>query len=320
MKRLLGFTWILLAALGAKAQSIQRLSFVKADSLFTIDSTHWSSYPGNLFFGGISGLEMPGENSLMFVSDRQAPNKVSENQYSWIFLSDTLGNISTSYRFYGVKNVEAIRLDSLKKKIWYSFENEESTGVGFVDSSETPKTIVEFRMANNPFTSDNRGIESIGLASNGLWYVFESGKDSVNFTFLRDFDKDQQNNYSYPFDARSCLLPNQELDGSIGNGITDILVYPNDESRLLVMERCFNGKQAFIKLFETKHNGQFFSKKEVFNWDSTTTFHDKLIKPDNMEGMTWGSKVGDKRTVYIISDDNQSPKRQRTIMLKLIED
>lgn len=307
---------ILIIPLTGYGQSISGFEIVKADSLFVIDSTHWHSFPANLRFGGISGLEMTSSGELLLVSDRQTPGPDPENQDSWLYRMDTLGNIHSTSRFFGVRNAEALRLDG--QQIWYSFENDETTGIGYIDSIDTPVTAAEYSMITSPFTTLNRGIESLAL-SEDLWYGFEAGPDSTVLIRWPDREKAKAEIYTYPLDKSSCLSPQQPAGSSLGNGISEILAIPGEKDKLLVLERCFNGRYSYIKLFELKVSERSLQKREVFNWDPDTRFNGRPLKPDNMEGMTWGEPVNGKRTLYLISDDNHNPRYQRTILLKLIE-
>ncbi|MCD8539395.1 MAG: esterase-like activity of phytase family protein [Leadbetterella sp.] len=315
--RLLFLIGFLLPA-SAYGQSLKGFEITKADSVFVIDSTHWHTFPANLRFGGISGLEMTETGELLLVSDRQTPSPDPENQDSWLYRMDTLGNIRSTSRFFGVRNVEALRLDTTRQKIWYSFENDESTGVGYIDSDGTPVTAAEHSMITSPFTTLNRGIEGLAVAED-LWYAFEAGPDSTVLIRWPEREKVKAETYTYPLDKSSCLSPQQPAGSSLGNGISEILAVPGEKDKLLVLERCFNGRYSYIKLFESKISARLLEKREVFSWTPGTLFNGLPLKPDNMEGMAWGKPVNGRRTLYLISDDNHNPRYQRTLLLKLIE-
>lgn len=301
-----------------KAQSFSTLEIIKADTVFTIDSTYWDLYPDNLLFGGISGMERLEDGRLLLVSDRQTPSKLEENQYSWAFLLNPENSqVELTFRFFGMKNVEALRIHD--DRFWFSFEDEHETGIGFIDSEGYPVIVAQHSMIDGPFTMDNRGIESISVGKN-LWYAFESGRSATWFVLWPELNKHREQWFEYPLNKRSCLQDEQPLNGSLGNGVTDILVIPETSDHLLVMERCFNGRFTYVRLFEAWLNQGMFDKRELFSWDPETQFMGKTIKPDNMEGLTWGEPDTDgRRTLYIISDDNHNPRFQRTILLKLRE-
>lgn len=296
-----------------KAQLLKKFEIIQADSTFTIDSTGWSP---KLFFGGISGLETLPDKRFLLVSDREFSSANREVQDSWMFILDSANHISSAQRFYGVQNVEAVRIKG--DKLWFSFENEESTGVGYVDSTQKVSIEAEHSMITSPYTMLNRGIEGLSVA-NDLWYSFEAGLDSTVFVKWPDLDKSKAQVFNYPLDKRSCLSTNQQPGSSLGNGVSEIIEVPETRDKLVVMERCFNGKYAFIKLFETSLKWNTLVKQEIFDWSPDTVFNGNGLKPDNMEGMSWGETKNGKRVLYIISDDNHNPKHQRTILLTLRE-
>lgn len=314
------FSFLLLFGLtfSGNAQDLNTFEIIKADSTFTIDSTEWKKYPKDLVFGGISGIERLLDGDLILVSDRQSPSLKPEFQDSWMFILDSTGLVKNTFKFYGTKNVEALRWDDETKTLWYSFENDESTGVGYIDSSGKPSTAVEHSMITSPFATLNRGIESLSIAED-LWYGFEAGLDSTVFIKWPGREKKEAEVYVYPLDKKSCLSANQQAGSSLGNGVSEILNIPGVRNKLLVLERCFNGKYAFIKLYEAKVSGRTFLKRELFDWNPTTLFQGKPMKPDNIEGMVWGEDIDGRKTVLLISDDNHNPKYQRTILLKLRE-
>ena len=307
---------LFLFASSLHAQTLRPFEIIKADSTFTIDSTHWQYYPENLTFGGISGLERLPDGSFLLISDRQTPSAEPEHQDSWMFVLDSTNRVTATMPFFGVQNGEALRWDN--ETLWYSYENDESTGIGYINSSGNPTVVAEHSMITSPFTALNRGIESLSVQED-LWYGFEAGLDSTVFIKWPDRVKANQEIYTYPLDKNSCLNSAQMAGSSLGNGVSEILYIPRERNKLLVLERCFNGKYAFIKLFEAEVSGKTFTKTELFDWSPASTFQNKPIKPDNIEGMVWGDEVDGKKTLYLISDDNHNPKYQRTILLKLRE-
>ncbi len=295
-------------------QLFSGFEIVRADSVFVIDSTRW---PGdNLHFGGISGLEMAGPNEFLLVSDRQAPSAADEHQYSWLFRLDTLGHVFSTERFGGVKNAEALRLHG--GVTWYSFETEESTGIGYMEANGAPVTLAEHSMITSPFVALNRGIEGLAVGED-LWYSFEAGPDSTVMMRWPLKKKEREEVYTYPLDKNSCLSAGQPAGSSLGNGVSEILAIPGEQDKLLVLERCFNGRHTYIKVFEAQISGRTFGKTELFSWDPETRFNGRPLRPDNMEGITWGEAENGKRILYMISDDNHNTRHQRTILVKLRE-
>jgi CRISPR/Cas system CMR-associated protein Cmr1 (group 7 of RAMP superfamily) len=184
-------------------------------------------------------------------------------------------------------------------------------------------------MTNNSLTSDNRGIESLCFDDlNRLWFTFESSLSGTISFFQTPFDG-TKNSYDfskrklfhYPFESKSCLKTDQIINGSLGNGITEILSY--DTNKLLVMERCFDGFFVYMKLFVATIpvEGNLLSKQQIFDFSLKNEFlgENHALKPDNMEGMCWGRDDDGHRILHVISDDNFNPKRQRTLLLKLRE-
>jgi hypothetical protein len=318
---LFGVFWI-----NTKAQTSKSFEFVKVDSLFSSPMNVFSKLHPEIKFGGISGIEHH-ENALYMVSDRAFKNDTNQNSY--VFKMDTVGKISGVFRFFGVNNAESIRFDEFTQKMFYAFEGEDSTGVGFINDEGKPTTLFAFPMRTDGLTADNRGIESLCFTQNNkLWFAFESSVDSTVSLFQlpydyekKTYDFSRKSVFQYPFDARVCLKPEQTLTGNVGNGITEILPYDTD--KLLVMERCFDDRFITMRLFVATVPvvGSLFTKKQLFEFTINNEFlaQNQRLRPDNMEGMCWGQNEEGHRILYVISDDNFSPKRQRTLLLKLKE-
>ncbi|MCP9766406.1 esterase-like activity of phytase family protein [Lacihabitans sp. LS3-19] len=307
-----------------KAQISPEFSLVKIDSIFTFPSDLMSAYPPEVKFGGISGLEYF-EGSLYMVSDRAF--KSTENQNSYLFKTENETDITGAFKFFGVDNAESIRIDKNSQKMYFAFEREDSTGIGYINENNVPNNLAVFSMTNDTLTSENRGIESLCFDENrNLWFAFESSlTGSIPFftcpfnleNNAYDFNKKQV--FQYPFDARICLTEKQNLNGNLGNGVTEILPYGTNS--LLVMERCFDNAFVTMRLFkaEIPTVGDTISKEKIFEFTIQNEYLGKnhALKPDNMEGMTWGQNEDGQRVLYIISDDNFNPKKQRTLLLKL---
>ncbi|MFS0490183.1 esterase-like activity of phytase family protein [Leadbetterella byssophila] len=296
-----------LLSLSAKAQDHWYIS--KVDSVFAMDSTTWKP----VIFGGISGIEKWNDSTYLLVSDRQAPSPAEDKQYSYLYTLNHQNKIQLVQKFYDIKNLEAIRYQSSDKKFWFSFENDESTGIGTVDEQGKVSILKEYSMITSPYTSLNRGIEGLTI-QNDLWYSFEAGLDSTMIIRWKDQNPEKEILYKYPLDRNACLSPNQSPGSSLGNGISEILYIPGEEEKLLVLERCFNGRMSPIQIYEADFSGEKVEKKRIFNWDKTTTFEGKPLKPDNMEGMTWKEE---RRSLLLISDDNHNTRVQRTLVVEI---
>jgi hypothetical protein len=310
----------------ANAQTQKNFEFVKVDSSFNSPSDVFSILPREVKFGGISGIDFY-SNSLFLVSDRAF--KSDTNQNSYLFKMDSVGKISAAFKFFGVDNAESIRFDNLSQKMFYAFEREDSTGVGFINENNILTNLATFSMKNDALTTENRGIESLCFDENkNLWFAFESSlSSSVSLiqcpydTTTNSYDYKKKEVFQYPFDARSCTKSEQVLNGNVGNGITEIL--PFDNNKLLVMERCFDGSFITMRLFVASipSTGSIISKEQVFEFGIKNELlgQGHALRPDNFEGMTWGKEEHGRRILYVISDDNFNPKRQRTLLLKLKE-
>ncbi|OYU67906.1 MAG: hypothetical protein CFE22_02525 [Cytophagaceae bacterium BCCC1] len=307
-------------------QTPKTFELIKVDSSFIVSTEVVTALPAEVKFGGISGIEFY-NNSLFGVSDRAFNSKTNQNSY--IFEIDSLSQVSSAFRFFEVDNAESIRFDNSSKKMFYVFEREDSTGVGFINEQNMPANLVAFSMTNDSLTSENRGIESLCFDErNNLWFAFESSSNATILFFQSPFDSTKNiydlskiKTFLYPFESKSCLKAEQTINGSLGNGITEILPYDTD--KLLVMERCFDGAFITMKLFVSSipTEGNLLSKEQVFDFSIKNEFlgQNHALKPDNMEGMCWGKEEDGRRILYVISDDNFNPKRQRTLLLKLRE-
>ena len=137
---------LLFTSLATFAQTPKTFELIKVDSSFTLSSEVVSTLPAEVKFGGISGIEFY-NNSLFGVSDRAFNSKTNQNSY--IFEIDSLSQVSSAFRFFGVDNAESIRFDNSSKKMFYAFEREDSTGVGFINEQNLPANLVAFSMTND---------------------------------------------------------------------------------------------------------------------------------------------------------------------------
>jgi hypothetical protein len=325
-RKTLVVTCFVLFWINTKAQTSKTFEFIKVDSSYSLPTEVFSSLLAEVKFGGISGIEFY-NNALLGVSDRAFNSKTNQNSY--IFEIDSLSKVSSAFKFFGVDNAESIRFDNFTKKMFYAFEREDSTGVGFINEENMPTNLLAFSMTNDSLTSENRGIESLCFDErNNLWFAFESSSNATISFFQSPFDStkniydlSKRKTFLYPFESKSCLKAEQTINGSLGNGITEILPYGTD--KLLVMERCFDGAFITMKLFVSSipTEGNLLSKEQVFDFSIKNEFlgQNHALKPDNMEGMCWGKDEASHRILYVISDDNFNPKRQRTLLLKLRE-
>ena len=284
-----------------------------------------------LRFGGFSGIEYI-NNEIWVISDRAKKADIEEDESSYVFILDTNYNFQHSFKFYDVKNAESIRFDKLTKNYFYAFEEKLETGVGYVDSySKEPHKIITEKI-----NLLNRGIEALTFSKDSsLWVAFESGTNpkcegmTTTPFYKIPFDKQKftYNDslkiiYEYPIDRCECLNydPNihQDFDGNLGNGVTEILAFPNDPNKMLVLERCYNKKiVSAIYLAEISVSSKSIQKTKIFDFNDAKNFSKTNFRPDNLEGMTWGSNNKGENLIYLITDNNFS-KAQNSQLIKLV--
>ncbi|TLV02726.1 esterase-like activity of phytase family protein [Dyadobacter luticola] len=304
-------------------------------------------------FGGISGIEyVPGLNKWYFITDG-----VGTGRPSYLFEIDakTQNGLpdwtkSAGHPVQGLTQSEAIRFDG--EKFWIGTEEGIEPGVVNPDSSfekgafsmimqqgqnwAMDKPSFEYRSKLN-----NRGYESLAIAGNDTvatiseWPFSEDGRYArLKLMNCKTAPCEMIAEYAYELDINSCNGNGQKVDGSLGNGISEILYIGN--GRYLMMERCFTGSSGDVKLYETRITADATNvgtpafkelakapsfrplpKQEVFNFSSIKN----IKKIDNLEGMTWGP---DHKTIAVISDNNfeADTTRQKTqwFVLKVIGD
>ena len=127
---------------------------------------------------------------------------------------------------------------------------------------------------------------------------------------------------AYPLDPVFAASP---TGGFSNNGISAILADGDDPFRYLVMERSFvTGVGNSIRIYEVDARGA----TDVRDVDSLagaqvapvrkTLLADLselgLSAVDNVEGMTWGPRVGSERSLVLVSDDNFSPAQTTQVI------
>ena len=270
-------------------------------------------------FGGISAIEYLGGNQLILVSDKFKKDK----DKSYFFITDLEGSILSSESFYGEDNVESVRINPFLKNYYYSFEKENTTGVGFIDNKKTVNLFTE------KLPTPNRGIEGITFTTDSaLWVAFESG-NSTNCdangttTFYKIpykkssgmYDYQSRVSFQYPLNRCSCIDNGESFNGNLGNGVSEILAFPNEAGKLLVLERCYNGsKPNGVKLYLAQIPlSPDLPIEKFLVYDLTKA----KLEPDNMEGMTWVTSSEGQLTLFLISDDNFNTRNQKTLLIKL---
>ncbi|WP_177225871.1 esterase-like activity of phytase family protein [Arsenicibacter rosenii] len=287
-----------------------------------------------LHFGGISAIEYVPGGPWILVNDRAVkPKKDSvTDQTSYLFTATDAGKLASAVfssvsGISGVENVESYRYNPTLKQYFFAAERDQESLIGVIGEQGKPETLYT-ESPDEKRTSDNRGIEGLTFDQrNNLWFSLESGgetdcrKATATYLFKVPFDTQtnrynfsRKERYTYPFDACACLPNESPFTGSLGNGISEILHY--DTNTLLVLERCYDGKGngTSVKLFLATISDATKSLSKSLLFD----FNDYL-RPDNLEGMTWGPDENGQRTLYVISDDNFSA-RQTTQLIVLTVD
>jgi hypothetical protein len=272
---------------------------------------------------GISAIQYFNNDSILIVSDSDL-----QKSKSYMFIINNKGRVLSSKAFYELCNIESVRFNNKLKKLFYSFESGSRTGVGFLESPTTSKILFSVPM-DSVITSKNRGIEGITFDShNNLWASFESGAgecDSGVIPFFRfqlngegsNYDTASRKIFEYPIDRCICVTnQNQgQFNGSNGNGVSEILAFPNDTSRLLVLERCFDTyeKVTSVRLYiaTIPATGSTIVKSQLYDFGCSgiPSFH-----PQNIEGMTWGDHTDSLYTLYTVSDSNYKLSNQFIIL------
>lgn len=275
------------------------------------------------FVGGLSAIEYnPEDGSWSVVSDRDNTGK-----NSYIFHPDLEdGNLNGKNWKKSVVadlvDVESYRFNPKLKTYFFAAESEKRSYVGQV-TGRVAKSIGVVDSTNAKV--DNRGIESLTFMpeSGDLWYALESGRSTScsqdRFTTFYQIPYDDKkytakpDSFKYEIDRCSCLT-GDEFDGSNGNGVSEILYYDSDH--LLILERCYNKKsgdsQALLVLGRIDVDRKLIVREDtLFDFKNVPNG----IKPGNLEGMTWGPREKDFKTLYVISDDNLKEIQQTRLFV-----
>ncbi|MGA0558932.1 esterase-like activity of phytase family protein [Larkinella sp. VNQ87] len=212
--------------------------------------------------------------------------------------------------------LEAVRYDAAADRYYFSVETDQESYVGFKDHA-MPKTGESFMRIPLPHplpVDHNKGIEALALTPNYLWVAPEAGSvaeariDNPFIHFYRyrktaegvildgEFQYEMARNVC-PSDSNECL-----------GGISEIISIPDEENRLLVLERCYDKttKTVTAKLYEAlvdEANKQLCKRTDqpAFDFNYRNGF-----QPDNLEAMAWGEDENGKKILVLISDDNNN--------------
>lgn len=300
-------------------------------------------------FGGVSGIEyVQQKNKWYFLTDGKEPQRQSYLFEMTGSGADSLPQWNTDdnllrHPLVGVTQAEAVRFDG--KSFWICTEEEVKPTVqrdsifekGYItrlsDQNWSPEEPRAFRYASL-FT--NRGYEAVASVGKDTicilseWPVRQDGR-YARLTLLAcpGGACTTIGEYAYELDINSCAAQGPKPDGSIGNGVSEMLYVNN--GRFLILERCYDGVKGYVKLYETRITPQTtdikganfkylekseafrpLPKQEVFNFNSI-----RGITVDNLEAMTWGPG---KKTLVVVSDNNfRSDQKTQWIVLKVVE-
>jgi hypothetical protein len=300
-------------------------------------------------FGGVSGIEYVQErNKWYLITDGDGHGRPT-------YLFEIEGSEKDSFprwdnaaavtvgQVLGLTQAEAIRFD--KKNFWVCTEqgiprtdNQVIFEEGSIARLSENASSVETPLFQYTSTLDNRGYESLALAGQDTIATVSEWPMTGDGRYVRLKQMNCNNGpcqtlaeYAYELDINSCVGNGVALNGSEGNGISEILYI--DNGRYLVLERCFDGQRISARLYETRISpentnvagtgfealekaGPFrpLPKQEVFNFNSIAG-----LKIDNLEGMTWGP---DRKSIVLVSDNNyqKNTARQKTqwLVLKVV--
>lgn len=269
----------------------------------------------------ISGLE--------YISERREWHLAGDRGQYHIFrniqqLSDWICQADSSFKT-GLY-LEAVRYDAASDTYFFAVENDQESFVGYRQHT-MPQTGESFRKVQLPRSvpfDHNKGIEALALTSQYLWIAPEAGSTDearvdnrlIHFYRYRKtadsvvFDAE----FSYEIDRNICPTDDNERLG----GISEIIALPGDETRLLVLERCYEKttKNVTAKLYEARvdETGKKLLKqaeKPAFDFNGRNGF-----KSDNLESMSWGENMDGKKILLLMSDDNTG-KNQWTQIIQL---
>ena len=263
---------------------------------------------------GISGMEVvPTSGEWHLVSDR-----------GWHFVFTnirTLRDLSDSTNLKRVEKTpywfEAIRYNPQNGAYFWADEHE------FVTSLLSGKTVRDSAnqiVLKMPLPGPNKGLEGLALTPSGaLWVAPEAGwegqtqlqQDTISFYhYANPLAPDPAvERFAYPID-RCTFAQNEERLG----GISEILAI--DETRLLVLERCYDASQKRVTahLYVATTNDQSHTLTKEIAFDFNHQFPGTVC---NLEAMAWTDDT--HQTLILMADDNFRQNltlRNQVIMLK----
>ncbi|RRB02305.1 esterase-like activity of phytase family protein [Larkinella rosea] len=218
--------------------------------------------------------------------------------------------------------LEAVRYDAASDTYFFTVENNNESFVGYRKHA-IPQTGESFERLPLPHSlpvKKNKGVEALALTTHYLWVAPEAGslEEARVDNSLIHFYRYKKVNGSVVFDAEfSYQIDRNVCPSEALGGISEIIAIPGDETRLLVLERCYENstKTVTAKLYEARIDEathQLIKQKEkpAFDFNGRNSFH-----PDNVEAMTWGEDLDGKKILVVMTDDNASKNQWTQIIL-----
>lgn len=223
--------------------------------------------------------------------------------------------------------LESVRYDASTDTYYFAVENDEESYVGMKQHAMPRKGESFDRLLlphPMPDPKTNKGIEGLALTPNYLWVAPEAGSadEATPENTLMHWYRYKKTagaltldgEFAYEVDRNVC--PGENL-----GGIAEIIAMPGDETRLLVLERCYQKPTVTAKLYEVRVDEAArklvkYRNKPAFDFNTQPGF-----SPDNLEGMAWTKDATGTSVLVVISDDNGG-KRQWTqvVLLSLTAD
>ena len=304
MKKILTPTFCLLTIACAHAQT---LSFALRDYI---------TLPRTAGMHGISGIDYrPDTREWHLAGDRGDYHILTGIRQ----LSDVLCRPDSVFQT-GLY-LESVRYDAPTDTYYFAVENDDESYVGFRKHA-MPKGGEPFgRLAlphAMPDPKTNKGIEGLALTPTALWVAPEAGsveeatpQNSLIHLYRYKKGKDSltlNGEFAYEIDRNVC--PTENL-----GGISEIIALPDDENRLLILERCYQKPTVTARLYEVRVDEAAkklikYRDKPAFDFNAQPGF-----TPDNLEGMTWTVDEKGNSVLVIISDDNGGKRQWAQVLL-----
>lgn len=284
-------------------------------------------------FGGISAIEKLPEKAVKMLC-----NDCNSKEGSYFLFSDKRiaekhnifsmqrgFEVTHAFSAYDMQDVESVRWNNKLQMLCYSYEGNDATGVYMIDAAKGRKK----KLLEIPLPTANRGIEGLAfMADNSLLLALETGNSlcadtTVKFYRIRYDAANKTYNgadttaYHYPLNKCACLDGDTKtIDGTDGNGVTEILSIKDMPGKLLVLERCFNRKtrtgSTYLYLATINEASHTITKDSML-FDFTA--NDFPNAGRNIEGMCWA----DDATLLLVADDNFSDKQVSVVVeLKMV--